>query len=146
MGVLEVADAEGQQQQNAVHVPFHILQDKTIYYYLEIADTIRGVFNGDGILLDNGSRPTLSVAAKVKKKLQKGDKIDCGLGSFQVRGITIKMQDHAHHVPIGLLYDAVLKKDADADRLLTFDDVEIPESLALRAWNKIQKNAGFVNT
>ena len=58
-----------------------------------------------------------------------------------MRGRALRLRDHAGHVPVGLLRNAVLARDVDADALLTFDDVELPDSLALTAWRQIEARA-----
>ena len=87
----------------------------------------------------NSNSPKISVAAIAKRDLNPGDKIKKGIGSFDVRGIAVKIKDHKGHVPIGLMKDAIIKRLVVAGTELTFDDVELPDSLALRAWQSIEK-------
>ncbi len=89
------------------------------------------------ILLNNTLHPRISVAAIAKRKLTKGTRIERGIGSFEVRGEAVRILDEPDHVPIGLLADAVLTRDVEAGELLRFDDVELPDTLALHAWQTI---------
>src|SRR5699024_6632784 len=94
----------------------------------------RRVMNGGGVLLNNGEHPTISVAAIAKRTIQAGEEITKGIGSFQVRGEAIHISKKPNHVPIGLLVNAVMKNEVEAGQMITFDDVELPNSLALTAW------------
>ncbi len=114
--------------------PYYTILQNYHLCHLEIMKTIRRVINGGGVLLNNGENPTISVAAIAKRTLQLGETIEKGIGSFQVRGVAVKIATNANHVPIGLLVNAVLKREVEAGEMITFDDVELPESLALTAW------------
>lgn len=114
--------------------PFHLC-------HLEIIKTIRRVFKRNQILINNSLVPTFSMAAVAKKKLVPGDRIAKGVGSFEVRGKAIKIEDHVNHIPIGLLNQAVITKNVNEGEMLEFSDVEIPEHLALKAWQEIKGKA-----
>lgn len=125
--------------------PYYTILQNYHLCHLEIMKTIRRVINGGGVLLNNGKNPTISVAAITKKTLQPGEEITKGIGSFQVRGEAINITSNKHHVPIGLLVDAVIKKEVKAGDIVTFDDVELPESLALQAWLETIKQESLIN-
>ena len=76
----------------------------------------------------------------VKRDLKPGDRIASGIGSFDVRGEAVRIADTAGHVPIGLLADAVIKRPLKRGDIIGMDDVELPESLALRAWAEIERS------
>ncbi|MFA1820253.1 NAD(P)-dependent oxidoreductase [Virgibacillus oceani] len=114
--------------------PYYTILQNYHLCHLEIMKTIRRVMNGGGILLNNGGTPSISVAAIAKSTLQPGEKMEKGIGSFQVRGKSVKIATNESHVPIGLLVNAVMKKEVKEGEMVTFDDVELPESLALTAW------------
>jgi len=40
-------------------------------------------------------------------------------------------------VPVGLVVGAIVKRRVDPGRILTFDDVDIPESKALTCWRQV---------
>lgn len=117
--------------------PFYTLTAPFHLCHLEIVKTIRRVFNGGGILLNNSTSPSISVAAIAKRELHPGEKIDKGIGSFQVRGEAVKIVEEPNHIPIGLLSNAKLIKPVNTGEIVTFSDVEIPETLALKFWLEI---------
>ena len=119
--------------------PYYILERTFHLCHLEIMKTVHRVLRGGGILLDNSMHPTISVTTIAKRDLKPGDIISKGIGSFDVRGIAVKIKEHRGHVPIGLMKDAVIKRPVAAGDELTFDDVELPESLAIKAWRSIEK-------
>lgn len=114
--------------------PYYTILQNYHLCHLEIMKTIKRVVDGGGILLNNGKDPKLSVAAIAKGPLQPEDIIQKGIGSFQVRGQAMKIATNRSHVPIGLLVNAVVKRHVEQGQVITFDDVALPESLALTAW------------
>ena len=94
------------------------------------------------MLLNNGANPKLSVAAIAKHDIAPGDKIKKGIGSFDVRGEAVYIENHPDHVPIGLLADATFVREVKAGEMVTFADVELPESLALDIWKKLHLQNG----
>lgn len=104
--------------------PFHLCQ-------YEIVKTVRRVLNGGGVLLNNSSHPTISVVGIAKTDLPVGTSIRRAIGGFQVRGEAARIQDVPKHVPIGMIQDAVITRPVQAGQMLTFDDVELPDTLAL---------------
>jgi len=120
--------------------PFYTLTAPFHLCHLEIVKTIRRVINGGGVLLNNSTTPSISVAAIAKRDINPGEKINKGIGSFQVRGEAIKIVDEPSHIPIGLLSNATITKPIKAGEVITFSDVEIPETLALKFWLEITDN------
>jgi len=114
--------------------PFYTLLQNHHLCHLEIVKTLRRVFREETVLLNNSNTPKISVAAVAKENLQPGEKIKEGIGGFQVRGSAVRINEYADHIPIGLLQKATIKNVIPAGRTLTFDDVELLDSLALRAW------------
>ncbi len=114
--------------------PYYLLKRPHHLCHLEIIKTLRRIVAGGGVLLDNGSKPAISVAAVAKRELLPGLRIGRGSGSFEVRGECIRIAESREHVPIGLMQDVVLRKRVAAGDFLTMDDVDLPESLALTAW------------
>ena len=114
--------------------PYYVLQKTNIFVHLEIMKTIRQVVETGRVLLNNSARPKVSVAAVAKKRLQIGTKVAVGIGSFEVRGVAVRMREHRGHLPIGLMQDAVLRRRVEPGDVLSLDDVDLQDSLALRAW------------
>lgn len=101
--------------------------------HLEAIKTIRRWQRGNGVLMDNGAHPMISVGAIPRRNIRRGEAVN-GMGSFDVRGEAVRISEHPRHVPIGLLRGTRAKQPVAKDHLLTLDDVTIPDSLALRAW------------
>lgn len=119
--------------------PYYILERTFHLCHLEIMKTVDRVLRGGGVLLDNSLDPTISVTTIAKRDLKPGEIIKKGIGSFDVRGIAVNIKEHKGHVPIGLMKDAVIKRPVASGAELTFDDVELPDSLAVKAWKSIEK-------
>jgi predicted homoserine dehydrogenase-like protein len=98
---------------------------------------MRRIRRGEPALLDNAYTPRYSVAAVAKVDLGPGRRIPRGMGGFTVRGSAVAIAERPDHLPIGLLFDAVVRRPVEAGQMLTFDDVELPESLAVHAWRVI---------
>ncbi|TSB48476.1 NAD(P)-dependent oxidoreductase [Alkalicoccobacillus porphyridii] len=127
--------------------PFYTLIQPFHLCHLEILKTIRRVERGDGILLNNSTQPRISVAAIAKNPLQAGELISKGIGSFQVRGEAVKIENEPNHIPIGLLQQARVIRPIEEGEILTFNDVEIDGSTALKAWLDVKERVdlGQVN-
>ncbi|QQP88068.1 hypothetical protein IGS68_18640 [Skermanella sp. TT6] len=126
--------------------PYYVILKHNIFVHLEILKTIKRVVNERRILLDNSAAPVASVCTVVKRDLKPGDRIASGIGSFDVRGEAVRIADTVGHVPIGLLADAVITRPLKRGDIIRMDDVELPDSLALRAWKEIERsvlNAGY---
>ena len=119
--------------------PYYVLERTYHLCHLEIIKTIRRVLSGGGVLLNNGADPKLSVAAIAKHDIASGDQLKKAIGSFDVRGEAVHIEKHPNHVPIGLLANATFVRDVKEGQIVTFEDVELPETLALDLWRKIVK-------
>lgn len=102
--------------------------------HLEIIKTVRRVLERGTVLLNNSILPVASVAAVAKHRLSPGMNIQRSIGSFDIRGIAIRIDDEPEHVPLGLLAGATLKRTIEPGETIGFDHVDLPESLALDAW------------
>jgi len=122
--------------------PLHTIVRPYHLCFLEIGKTLDRVRQGRGVLLDNSASPRISVAALAKTDLPSGTPITRGIGGFQIRGESVLLAAHPDHVPIGLLEDAVLKSSVQAGQILTWQDVDVPDSLALTAWRGIVERMG----
>lgn len=113
-------------------LPHHLI-------FLEVIKTIRDWQKGAAPLLNNSTKPRIGVCAIAKKPLHKGDAIERGLGSFETRGVTVRINEHPDHVPICLLQNARLLNDIAPGQAVNFSDVELPESKALDIYLQIRK-------
>lgn len=118
--------------------PHYVILKHNIFVHLEILKTIKRVVCERRILLDNSRAPTASVAAVAKRDLRPGDRIPFGIGSFDIRGEAVSIAEHGGHLPIGLLADATVRRSVRRGDILVFDDVDLPESLALNAWRETE--------
>ncbi len=145
-GVFVVAEHEPEQQAALAYYkmgdgPYYTLIRNNIFVHLEILKTLRRVARGATSFLDNSAEPTISVAAIAKRDLVPGERIDQAIGSFAVRGGSVRIVEEPNHIPIALLANAVMERKVEAGQLLRFDDVTLPESLALSAWQQVEHAA-----
>lgn len=118
--------------------PYYTLLKPNIFVHLEILKTIKRVAFEHRILLDNARTPRISVSTVAKRRLEPGTKIEYGPGSFDVRGVGVEIARAPNHVPIGLIADAVVTRHVEAGETLSLTDVEIPDTLAFRAWQAVE--------
>jgi predicted homoserine dehydrogenase-like protein len=121
--------------------PYYLLLRPYHLCHLEMPLTLRRVLNQHRPLLDNSYMPTISVATIAKHDLQPGDQIKRGMGSFDVRGECVKIADYTGHAPIGLMHNAVLRRKVPAGEIVRMEDLDLPDSLALKAWREIEARA-----
>jgi len=140
-----IAAEHSQAQQAALEYlklgkgPYYVLYHNTTLCHLEIVKTVRRVLNGGGVLLNNSASPRVSMAALAKKDLKPGATIAFACGSFELRGQAVAINNHAGHVPIALLNNAVLRRSVARDQIIEWDDVDVPDSLAVQAWKELEK-------
>lgn len=119
--------------------PYYTLVKPNIFVHLEVLKTIKSIVHQKRVLLNNSDTPRISVATVAKRQLEPGTKIKQGIGSFDVRGVGIEIVNNAGHLPIGLVSNAVIKRRIEPEQMLSVEDVDIPESLAFRAWREIER-------
>lgn len=108
--------------------PFHLC-------HLEIPKTIINVLAGNkNYSFNNGNNPTVQVAAVAKRKIEKGEIVKRGLGSFDARGEAVKIRSFPEAVPIGLLAEARFLKPVVEGQIINFSDVDLPDTRALEIW------------
>ena len=117
--------------------PYYTLVKNNIFVHLEILKTVRRVLEQGTVLLDNSREPELSLAAVAKRDLKPGDRIESAIGSFDFRGHAVRIADHPAHVPIGLLRDVRVTTPIERGAIVNFNDLELPDSMALRLWHDI---------
>lgn len=110
-----------------LHRPYHLC-------FFEIPKTILRFLDSKEPILDNGAYPEFSVAAIAKSKLAAGTLIKKGIGSMDVRGEVLWIAKHLEHVPVGLMDSVHVKRPVEAEQIITWDDIDIPESKAAAAW------------
>ena len=118
--------------------PYYTLIQPQILAYLEVFKTLELVRRGQ-ILLDNTAKPGLSVAAVAKHDLRPGCRIESGIGSRELRGVTVRIADEPDHLPIGLAHEVHVRRPVEAGQIVTFDEVDLPASRAVEAWMAIRK-------
>jgi predicted homoserine dehydrogenase-like protein len=121
--------------------PTYVLVHNTHLCHLEIPGTVRRVWSGGPVLLNNSAQPRYSLKSIAKRDLQPGERIEFGIGSFELRGEAIRIADAPDHVPIGLIKDGVIKRKVSAGEFLREGDIELPESRALSAWQEVKRRA-----
>ncbi|MBU0569486.1 NAD(P)-dependent oxidoreductase [Patescibacteria group bacterium] len=114
--------------------PYHLC-------HLEIAKTIKNVLMGNMEYdFNNGSNPTVQVATVTKRKIMSGEYIERGLGSFDVRGEAVKICELPNAVPLTLIHKAGFVKTVEEGQVITFDNVELPQTRALKMWQETLRN------
>jgi len=83
--------------------------------------------------------PRVSVASIAKRALKRGEVIERGCGSFELRGTCVNIADRPGHVPICLASQLHVQRRVEPGQLLTMADVELPETEALAAWQAIER-------
>lgn len=120
--------------------PYYMLYKPMHLCFFEIPNSILNLVHRGEILIDNGKNPSISVASIAKSKLKAGTLINKGIGSMEVRGEAIKIAQQPDHVPVGLMSQVHLKRDVEPGQVITFDDVDMPETMALDAWLETLKS------
>lgn len=111
--------------------PYYILPKDYHLCFFEIPKTIERALRKDKPLLTNSAQPEISMASIAKRPLKKGEKLKYAIGGFDIRGEAIKVAENKGHVPIGILENAVIRENIEPGQIITFDDVDLPDSLAL---------------
>jgi predicted homoserine dehydrogenase-like protein len=123
--------------------PYYAIVRHHLFMHLELCRTIRSFARTRRVLLDNSRNPELSIAAIAKRDLRAGAAIDNGYGSFDLRGQTIRRADAPEHAPIGLVRNAVVRRDLRAGDTVMLDDLELPDTEALRLWRSLPPQGGL---
>ena len=120
--------------------PYYMLYKPMHLCFFEIPNSILNLVYKGEKLIDNGANPSISVASIAKKKLAAGTYINKGTGSMEIRGEAIHISQQPDHVPVGLMSQVHIKRDIEPGQVITFNDVDLPESLALDAWMETLKS------
>jgi predicted homoserine dehydrogenase-like protein len=116
--------------------PFYTLLRPYHLCHLEMPRTIRRVLDGGGPLLNNSPTPQVNVVAIAKHDLPAGHRIGTAIGGRDLRGQTMRYVQSEDAPPIGLLSGARLRHSVSAGQMISASDVDIPDSLAKRAWEE----------
>ena len=120
--------------------PYVLIKDYCLVH-LEVFKTIERLVERRRPLLNNGREPRIGVASIAKRALEPGHLIERGCGSFDLRGICVNIADRPGHVPICLANQVRIRRRVEPGQVLTMDDVELPDSEALRIWRGIEARA-----
>lgn len=118
--------------------PYYVLLKDYCLCHLEVFKTIERLLQTRRPLLNNTSSPRISVASVVKRDLRPGDAIARGVGSFELRGECVRIEDEPDHVPICLANELRICRSVERGQVLSWQDVELPETQALHAWQAIR--------
>lgn len=116
----------------ALYRPYHLTSLETP---ISIA---RAVMWGDTTVATDRP-PTAETVATAKRALRAGETID-GLGGFTTYGMIVAAEE-AHRsrlLPLGLAPGSTLVRDVDQGEYLTYDDVELDESLMIVHLRRLQ--------
>ncbi len=143
-GVFVVCEHEAVQQPYLQYLkmgngPHYTLLRNYYLLHLEMLRTIRAVCDRQTVLLNNGMYPRATALAVAKRVLKAGTRLRRGIGSFEVRGEAALIAEYPDAAPIGLLEEAVVRQKIEPGQHLTFHDVDLPDSLALRAWQTVME-------
>lgn len=102
------------------YTPYHLC-------HFEVPMTVaRAVLFGDAAIAPLGA-PFVEVVAAAKKDLAAGEVLD-GIGHYMTYGLceNADVANAQRLLPMGLAQGCTLKRDLPRDRVLTYDDVELP--------------------
>jgi predicted homoserine dehydrogenase-like protein len=108
--------------------PLYVFYTPCHLCHFEIHNTVaRAVLFGDATIAPLGG-PCVDVVAGAKRSLEAGDVLD-GLGQYMTYGLAENSDvvREENLLPLGLAEGCRLKRDIPKDRVLTYDDVHIPE-------------------
>lgn len=147
-GVFIVARHDPEQQPYLQYLklgegPYYLLLQPFHLCHLEMLRTIEAVLSGAPELLNNGSEPAVGIRSMAKRSLPAGHLIKRGLGSFDLRGEAMALEDFGDCVPLGLVEQCTLREPLEAGECLTWDHVSLPASFALDLFQTQQKRGRF---
>jgi predicted homoserine dehydrogenase-like protein len=121
--------------------PYYTVLRPNIFVHLEVFRTLERVVRTGTPLLNNTAAPRIGVAAVAKRELRPGELIARGYGSFDMRGICVRIVEHPGHLPIGLAERARIRRRIEPGQIVDMADVELPPSRALECWQAIERKA-----
>lgn len=136
-GVFVIAEHTDPHQQkylrylNMGEGPRYVLFDAYHLTHLEVPMTIAQVALFKQEVINNGLNPTTRTVTMAKFDLKKDQTLD-GIGGDTVYGQIYLENESIDYLPVGLSYDAVLKRDLPQDQPIKFSDVELPVNAATK--------------
>jgi len=121
--------------------PYYTLLRPYHLCHLEVPRTIRRILAGEPILLNNSPNPRVHVVAISKKDLPIGHVIGSPIGGTEFRGEAAMIAQSSEAVPLGMLKGAVLKHSISRGQIINMADVDIPPSLAKKAWLAVRERS-----
>lgn len=134
-GVFVLGTHDDPKQQHYLHLykagkgPLYLFYNPYHLCHFEVPLTVaRAVLFNDAAVTPIG-KPMVDVVTTAKIDLKKGEKVD-GLGGYMTYGLCenydISIKENL--LPIGLAEDCILKNDVSKDKVLTYDDVILPDN------------------
>lgn len=134
-GVFVLGTHDDPKQQHYLHLykvgkgPLYLFYNPYHLCHFEVPLTVaRAVLFKDAAVTPIG-KPMVDVVTAAKIDLKKGEKVD-GLGGYMTYGLCenydVSLKENL--LPIGLAEDCILKNDVSKDKVLTYDDVILPEN------------------
>ena len=120
--------------------PYYTVLRPNIFVHLEVFRTLERVARTRTPLLNNGALPTIGVAAVAKRALKPGELIERGCGSFEMRGICVRIAERPGHLPIGLAEQVRIRRRIEPGQVISMADIELPPSQALDCWKTIERS------
>ena len=119
--------------------PYYTLLTAQCLVHLDAFKTIRRVFESGTVLLNNSRTPRISVATVAKREMRPGELVERGGGSFDVRGVCVRIAERPGHIPICLANEMHIKRRVEPGQVLTLDEVEFAESSGIETWQSIER-------
>ncbi len=119
--------------------PYYTVLRNNIFVHLEVFKTLERIITQRTPLLHNTVSPAIGVAAVAKRDLMPGEKIERGCGSFDMRGVCVRINDRPGHLPICLADDVVVKRRIEQGAVIDLADVDLPATRALEIWTEIER-------
>jgi predicted homoserine dehydrogenase-like protein len=120
--------------------PYTIMRNHHLVH-LEIPRTIRRIASGGSVLLNNSTRPRVSIAAIAKRQIKAGTLINKAIGSLEFRGEAVRCSELPDHVPMGILQNTWILTDLGPGEYLAWDDVQPPEHSAVSLTRELASKA-----
>jgi predicted homoserine dehydrogenase-like protein len=149
-GIFVVAEHLNQEQRHYLKYlklgpgPRYLLYRPYHLCHLEAPITIAKLSLFNEVTINNSCHPQTTVVAYAKRDLKAGELAD-GIGGYCCYGMvdnldTAGIQDM---VPIGLIKGAIMKKAIKKDSPIYWDQVELPENMAVKLWGRGQMQKAF---